>query len=81
MFFFVRITYPGNHGNTPQLLGDLALDDPLEGLLHLDDVILVERNALLSERTNRVEAKYARTNVVPFKNVAVKFLYLNSFFT
>ena len=48
-FFFHRdhITCLGNHGDAPQLLGDQALHDPLVGLLHLDDVILVEHQALL----------------------------------
>lgn len=43
-------TYPGNHGDAPQLLGDQVLHDPLEGLLHLDDVVLVEHQTLLSVR-------------------------------
>lgn len=32
----------GNHSNAPQLLGNHALHDPLEGLLDLDDIVLVE---------------------------------------
>lgn len=43
------VAYPGNHGDAPQLLGDQALHDPLEGLLHLDQVVPVHSDALLSE--------------------------------
>lgn len=50
VFSLRRLAYLGNHGDAPQLLGDQALHDPLEGLLHLDDVVLVERDALLPER-------------------------------
>lgn len=64
----------GNHGNAPQLLGEQALHDPLEGFLHLDDVVLAEREALLPEgnRPGQTDAMAA------FQN---KSLYLTSFFT
>lgn len=45
----VDITCLGKHSDAPQLLGDQALHDPLEGLLHLDDVVLIEHQALLPE--------------------------------
>ena len=47
------ITYLGNHRYTSQLLANQTLHDPLEGLLHLDDIIFVKCQTLLSTRTNK----------------------------
>ena len=42
-----EVTHLCDHGLPSHLLGDQALHDPLEGLLHLDDVVLVKAHALL----------------------------------
>lgn len=53
----IDFPYFSNHGNASQLLGNLALHDPLESLLHLYDVILVEHQTLRPERITTVLIK------------------------
>lgn len=46
----LNVTYFANYSNAPQLLCNQTLHDPLEGLLHLDDIIFVEHQTLFSRR-------------------------------